>query len=686
MNSNKIIKNNFSKIFDEAEDLVSDKKSTPIIDSLKSENERYTDFCEHAQGGNKIIYKCHDEYTDRKVALALLKDISDSKKEETFLREGRITSLLQHPNVIPVYDMGFRKNKPFFTMKFIQGKSLGEIIEDLRNGSEPDFTRSQLLDIFLRICDAISYAHSHGIAHLDLKPDNICIDPHGEVYVCDWGLAIILDSSEFADASFPELDKYTLNSIHQDKMTIDGYIKGTPGYMAPEQTGYTKKKKGPHSDIFSLGAILYTILTHRKPFAADSLKQIIQKTIEGDFALPSSFDNDLPSQLELICLKSLSVPLEERYASVEALKNDILAFRNGYAISAEKNSNLKILTLLIKRNKALFSLTTCALIIIITSSLYFTSHLKKSRNEALQIAEKFRLKSEESNSRGHLLSNEIFDNALKYHEKDDFSKALELAEYALQLNSENQLAWKLKAQIQFIQEQYTKAKNSVSKVTQKDPFSTYLNTYLAKNNPPDNINEFLDLFMDLQNTFGIHNRLCSDLLHYKVHSPITWQERIALVTPLLKIFNNDKLIQFTFDQETKHLDFSHNPDLVSPYMLQNSPALTADFSHTKIKDFITFRSMPLLKLDVSHTLIDSLETLELENLRELSIAHTSIRNIEELRGRSLQTLDIRGLELDKTNYLFSLSYLKKLIISANQLDQNTLSTLGKRQVEILVKE
>ena len=678
MNKNDITKSNFSKIFDEASYLQSEEGETPISDSIKNETDRYTQLEKHATGGHKIIYKCHDEFTDRFVALALPLDSSDHKKEELFLREGRINSLLQHPNIIPIYDMGYRENQPFFSMKFIQGKTLASLIQEQEKSTQPRHSRNELIDIFLKVCDAISYCHSRGIAHLDLKPENICIDEYGEVYVCDWGLAIILDDSVHLDESFPEVEKYSLNSIHEDKLTLDGYLKGTPGYMAPEQSHLMKEKKGLHSDIFSLGAILYTLLTSKPPFKEDNIELTLQKTIKGDFVSPSRLADNLPAQLELICLKSLQVPLNQRYKSVEELKNDILAFRNGYAISAEKNSNLKIFSLLVKRNKALFSTISLAFLFISLSTFFFTTHLKDSRNKAFALAEKFRLKTEESDQRGVLLSQKLYTDALEHFEQDNFEKAIELVDYSLQLKTDNNAALELRGQLFFIQGNFPESMRLLEELNDRDPYSEFILDYTKNNQSPKTMKSFHLLILKINENFGIFNSLTSDLVHYKIYSNLTYQERLELASLLLPTFNKLEKIDLKYDPQLKLLDLSNNPQLVFPYMLQKFPAEKADFSNTSIVNFITFRSMPLISLNVNSTQITSLETFPHNSIRELSIAHTKIRDLTPIRSSTLQSLDIRGLKILNHRELLQMSYLKTLITSPDQLDPEVKQVLSRR--------
>ena len=167
----------------------------PIFDEILVVEDRYDKGSVVNQGGMKKILKTIDSLTNRPVAKAVLIDFEDADKAESFLREARLTAALEHPNIIPVYDIGVDDTQgPFFTMKLVGGKNLAEILKKMSKEQEQsNYSLRDLLTIFLKICDAIHYAHSKGILHLDLKPENIQIGDYGEVLVCDWGLAKVME-------------------------------------------------------------------------------------------------------------------------------------------------------------------------------------------------------------------------------------------------------------------------------------------------------------------------------------------------------------------------------------------------------------------------------------------------------------------------------------------------------------
>ncbi len=344
-----------------------DAFETPIFSELQAVDESYCEKAFHSAGGMKNIYKIRDLRTDRFVAMA------EPNKEgglsglevEQFLREARITAALDHPNIVPIYDIGLNSGgEPFFTMKFMKGLSLDKILREkfkLNPYYSNLFDRSFFLEAFLKVCEAVSYAHSCGVVHLDVKPANIMIGDYGEVYVCDWGLAKILDSNSPEYKNIVPLDEAVLGDI-----TLSGEVKGTPGFMAPEQIDKKFGKRSEQTDIYALGALLYSMLTFRRPLADKSPKLSMDQTVKGDVPSPKSLVRDLPESLEAICIKSMAAKKENRYESVDELLGDLRAYQEGFVTQAEDASAFKVLYLLIKRNRWV---ALMILMIVLTGSL-----------------------------------------------------------------------------------------------------------------------------------------------------------------------------------------------------------------------------------------------------------------------------------------------------------------------------
>lgn len=342
------------------------KQNPPLADSS-----RYKTRDVLGAGGMKVVVRAEDLQAGRDVAMAISK-VSSKRNYRRFLEEARITASLEHPNIIPVHEVGHTPaGTPFFTMKIIHGDTLEQIIGKLNEG-DPDFrkryTLQALLDIFCKICDAIAFAHSKGIIHLDLKPSNILVGDYGEVLVLDWGIAHRLNNSDSLEEDAPgELD-----SKNSD-MTMDGVVKGTPEYMAPEQAAGLNSSRTRRTDIYGLGAILYTLLTWSKPFSGDSADAIMENVMKGNLIPPheaGSSNQKIPQALEFVIYKAMARNPEQRYPSVSLLKEDVLAYLGGYATQAEEAGFFTNALLWINRKKhAVFMFAAICLMLTVSGSL-----------------------------------------------------------------------------------------------------------------------------------------------------------------------------------------------------------------------------------------------------------------------------------------------------------------------------
>jgi len=319
----------------------------PIQGELRDVSERYINPQFVARGGVKEIHAVYDRRAAQKVAIAtMIKDV-DLASTETFLREARLTAALHHPNIISVTDMGFNaEGAPFFAMDLLGGKNLNSLITGTQT------SRTELLEIFAKVCDAIAYAHSRKIIHLDIKPHNIQVDSFGQVLVCDWGLAKILTEDDDVLME-PGVDPNLLNHA-----TLSGHLKGTPGYMAPEQAS-TGGRKDMRTDVYALGCVLYAIFTGCTPIQGDGVDELMERTRNADFT-GFTDEQEVPVSVQAIIMKCLSRRPEDRYQSVMALQKDVENYRHGFATVAENAAFGTHVKLLLGRHK-----TTVAAICLI---------------------------------------------------------------------------------------------------------------------------------------------------------------------------------------------------------------------------------------------------------------------------------------------------------------------------------
>jgi serine/threonine-protein kinase len=272
-----------------------------------------------------------DTELNREVALKQILDhhADDQVSRARFVLEAEITGGLEHPGIVPVYGLGaYSDGRPYYAMRFIRGDSLKEAVAAFhadealqRDPGRRSLALRKLLRRFLDACNAIDYAHSRGVLHRDLKPSNIVVGKHGETLVVDWGLAKALGSAEPGAVSGEQLLVPSLSSGSAE--TLPGSALGTPAYMSPEQAIGDLEHLGPRSDVYSLGATLYCLLTGQPPFEDDDVGTVLRAVQKGDFPRPRQVDPAIDPALEAICLKALALKPEDRYATPRALAEDI---------------------------------------------------------------------------------------------------------------------------------------------------------------------------------------------------------------------------------------------------------------------------------------------------------------------------------------------------------------------------
>lgn len=361
----------------------------------KAKNKKYVRLEKIGQGATCHVYKARDEDFQRYVAMKIFIESEQLAGDalERFLEEAQITSQLQHPNIVPIHDLGIDEiGRIFFTMKWVQGETLATHLskrsekkfekksESLKkNKTLPQKTPEDvkqnilsLLHLFLKICDGIAYAHSRHVIHRDLKPENIMVGEFGETLIMDWGIAYVLGRE---DKHFKDL-KLAISQIQNNetssRRTLVGSVFGTLSYMPPEQARGDLEHVDVRSDVFSLGAILYEILTETPPYKPKSVIEMLIQASKAEIEAPEKRTKAfVPAELSAICMKALSAKPAFRYQQVQHLSEDIRRYLEGRSVSAKSDNIVEKTIKWTKRHKAATTSMITAFVFVL---LFFFSY------------------------------------------------------------------------------------------------------------------------------------------------------------------------------------------------------------------------------------------------------------------------------------------------------------------------
>ncbi|HVR20262.1 MAG TPA: protein kinase [Polyangiaceae bacterium] len=310
-------------------------QSAPELSS--STMQRFERLREVNRGGIGCIDAAYDPVIGRKVAIKVLRPELRGEKltEEKFAEEAQITGQLEHPNIVPIYDLCEDRNGPFIVMKLVRGKSLTDLVNEVHDEKRGPENLPRLVQIVLRLCDAVAFAHSRGVIHCDLKPDNVMVGDYGQVYLMDWGVALLVSQRKArsdADTSSERVDTDAPESLVRVSPRMDGMsskVWGTPAYMAPEQLKARVNEIDERTDVYGLGGILFEILTGKPP---NDWQRLLGPALNNEpVTMPatSALWQQLPPELCRIALKALAPRSEHRYQTVEDLRIDLEQFLQG---------------------------------------------------------------------------------------------------------------------------------------------------------------------------------------------------------------------------------------------------------------------------------------------------------------------------------------------------------------------
>ncbi len=321
---------------------------------------RYRDFQPLTQGGEAILRTCVDENLGRVVVMKTLQPQFQNLEtyQKRFLREARVTAQIPHPATIPVYELSRDADgNAYFTMKKLGGRDMSDILDQIAANHQPtvdQYPVANLINVLIHAAQCLAFAHDHGVVHRDMKPANIMIGDYGEVMVLDWGLAKVWDMEDNDDVD--QLIR-SGKQVISGRLTGRGDVQGTPFYMSPEQAVETGDVDG-RSDIYSMGIILFEVLTGDSYMSGKNFKEIKRKLLEVPPREPIRVapKKKISPELNAICVKALQRQPQDRYQNMSLLVDDLRAALLGNPVSAYKEPLLG--TLLKWRKRKIFSVAS----------------------------------------------------------------------------------------------------------------------------------------------------------------------------------------------------------------------------------------------------------------------------------------------------------------------------------------
>ncbi|MBI3098713.1 MAG: protein kinase [Planctomycetes bacterium] len=300
---------------------------------------------ELGRGAMGVVYEATQDSLNRRVALKVLNGSYTSSPEmvDRFHREAKAAARLEHPNIVGIHGTGQDRNVHFYAMTFVDGVSLR------RHARENNLTPGECARLIAEVADGLDYAHQKGIVHRDIKPDNIMVTPAGRALITDFGLA-----KDSLDAT----------------LTASGTVLGTPMYMSPEQATASKDEIGPRSDIYSLGATLYELVTGEAPYQGETSHAIMKKVVEEDPILPTHLDPDLPVEIETVIVRAMEKDPRRRYATAASLAQDLRNFRDGRPLTARPKGVWLRLRDRIERNPTGYRMGAVAVVLVSLASAW----------------------------------------------------------------------------------------------------------------------------------------------------------------------------------------------------------------------------------------------------------------------------------------------------------------------------
>ena len=616
------------------------------------------------KGGMGEVSLANDSACQRKV---VIKTLHEKYKKDNiailrFIGEAQISSQLEHPNIIPVYDTGINEEGlPYYVMKYVEGMNLSEVVRGLNN-NKPEFinrfTLNEILEIIAKICDAMNSAVSKGVLHRDLKPDNIMVGEYGEITIVDWGLAKIIDQkSKIAGKIDEVIESLKIESLSTEKninLTMKDTLQGTPSYMAPERIIGEETEQG---EVYAIGAIFYFLLTlnHMYPLE-DDMTDLVKKVYEGNFKKPEDFKKlphmpggIIPPQLCSVLNKALCRDTESRYKKITDIRSEIDAYKTGYATIAENADFLQKVLLVLRRNKRIFLL----LMTLTVLALFLTSVT------ILDIKREER-KAEQANALA-----KSSEKTAKVRKQQAINKQKELDEKIEELKEKSSILLS-NAKDHIKQMNFDKAKLLLESAVKLQPTSEFHKNlgylHLSEKEYENAIESFSKASKLSSKSLTKEIKLCEDLKNAKINE-----------ATLINFFQENKQLEFTIRliSSAKVIDTEKLKkawlmkiagSMISSYLtikptafkvLKNGNIDLRLEGYPLLNDLSPLTGMPLVTLSLINCKQLSLDPLkDCHTLKNLIISKVPLSDVTPLEKLSLQSLHIHETQIKDISPLF----------------------------------
>ncbi|OAI53474.1 hypothetical protein AYO44_15955 [Planctomycetaceae bacterium SCGC AG-212-F19] len=681
------------------------KSVQELLGRKTTKSERYVIEGEIARGGMGAVLRAVDCDIRREVAVKYLLDQADPQKKLRFIEEAQITGQLEHPNIPPVHELGVdREKRLFFSMKMVKGRSLAQVLDELRQNpktAEKEWSLGRLLNILVNVCNGLAYAHSRDVIHRDLKPANIMVGDYGEVYVMDWGLAKLLKGegqavpvasvveppavpvptaapvSASLSVAAKRLNKVETSREGEADLTQYGAILGTPVYMPPEQAAGKVNEIDQRSDIYSLGAILYEMLTLQPPIDKEGgYLGVLMRAASGEIIPPEQRNaqraraGKVPRELAAIAVKAMAKDTKDRYPNVEALRKDIERFQEGRSVSAKHDTFKEMAWKLVKRNKVVSAFTTVLAVVLVWGLVanWLTQRVADKANADAQAKQK------ELVDRTRNAVPALVGAARQVANAANFKDAHKQVDLVLAYEPQDADAHLLKGQIFLGQKDWTAAKGELEQylLQKNDADVTKLLALCSTGKVNDAATQFaVAEVLGRQNVPGPAMPLLTEVaVEREKRKPLepVYRKQVEAnwpgLGPQLKLEDDAQFSlnlsgrrQVTTLEPLKgmqlnwlNLEYTPIRDLTP---LKGMPLKSLWFPSCNVQDLTPLRGMPLTGLDLSNNPVQDLTPLEHMKLTVLGFTPKNItKGMEVIRQmKSLQTISLsRNVKFPATEF------------------------------------